>query len=397
MFCPSYENLCQMRSEHSGIFFSKIGEPEHPYMLIKLQQVVLKSLYLGCPFSIVFSQLYVENRKHLACGLIIWDDLISPMITYQLVKSESEFNSIREGMSKESLRIHFFDELARPVVSATSRFNSNELYSYMNNIYNFIDAEDTDDLFEKYKIQINECLAGKDAKCIICKFEMQFDEPTKMCIPLVGKFSIDDKDEGGCLEDSIFHLIESFYAIGNSVKSPRLNTTNKRELTDILAWDDYHICFIESKCLSIFDKSVIDKDKRIKNIKKHLDKALNQLEGAVKTYRSNEVILNEKLEAIDIPDRRDNVMIDCIVLISEMYPFLDWKNIGRELMIRSQNVGVFFHIMDLSELQQLIVRSKTTEILNANLFLRWEKVKEMENGFVRGKAMEMGEMTRESI
>lgn len=385
MFIPSYEDQCQMKSERSGIFFSKIGEPEHPYMLIKLPQVVLKSVYAGCSLAIAFSALNVRNQTYLACGLIIWDDIASPMITYQLIRSENEFNSIREGISKKLLPIHFFDELVRPIVSATSRFNSSEFYSYMNNIYDFIDVENDDDLYEEYKMQVEARMAGRDADCIICKLEVQFGEPNEIFIPLVGRFSIDDKDEGGCLEDSVFHLVEAFYAIGNSVKSPQLDTENRRELTDILAWDEYHTCFIESKCLSILDRPIIDKDKRIKNITKHLDKALNQLEGAVKKYRRNEMILNEKLEIINIPHKRENGIIDCIVLISEMYPFLDWESIGKELLTRSKNAGAFFHVFDLSELQQLIGVSKTTTVWNANLFKRWEKIKETKNAFVRSK------------
>lgn len=52
MFIPSYDTQCQMHSEHAGIFFSKIGEPEHPYMLIKLPQVTLKSIYSGCSLAV---------------------------------------------------------------------------------------------------------------------------------------------------------------------------------------------------------------------------------------------------------------------------------------------------------------------------------------------------------
>ncbi|GAA4293716.1 hypothetical protein GCM10023142_30100 [Anaerocolumna aminovalerica] len=387
MFIPSYEDQCHMKNEHSGIFFSKIGEPEHPYMLIKLPQVVLKSVYAGCPLALAFSILEVGNRTYLACGLVVWDDTTSPLITYQLIRSENEFNSIREGMSKKLLPIHFFDELVRPIISATSTFNSRELYSYMNNIYDFIDVKNNEDLFEKYKMQIDARIVGRDVKSVICKLEIQFGEPNKLFIPLVGKFSIDDKDEGGCLEDSVFHLIEAFYEVGNSVKSPRLNTENRRELTDILAWDENHTCFIEAKCLTILDRTIINKAKRVKNISKHLDKALNQLEGAVKKYRSNELIFNEQLEIVNIPHKRENGMIDCIVLISEMYPFLDWESIGKELIARSKSVGAFFHVLDLSELHQLIGMSKTTTVWNANLFKRWEKVKEAKNAFVKSKVI----------
>jgi len=376
-----------MYNEHSGIFFSTIGEPEHPYMLIKLPQVTLKSVYSGCQIDIAFSPLNIDNRKYFTCGLIVWDDLISPLVTYQLVKSEDEFNSIRECMSKELLRVHFFDELVRPIVSASSRINSRDMYSCMNNIYDFIDVNNDDNIYEEYKIQVETCIQGKESNCKILKLGLHFEEPTRIYVPLAGKFSINDKDEGGGLENSIFHLIEEFYGFENSIKGPLLNTENKRELTDILAWDEHQVCFIESKCLSILDRGNIDKEKRIKNIKSHLKKALNQLEGAVKTYRRNEMILNEKLEIVNIPHDRKHGVIDCIVLISEMYPFLEWNEIAKELMVRSKNVGAFFHIFDLSELQRLVAISKSTLAWNANLFMRWEKIKEMQNAFIRSEVM----------
>ena len=148
--------------------------------------------------------------------------------------------------------------------------------------------------------------------------------------------------------------------------------------------------------MSVLERQSINKDKRVKNITKHLNKALNQLEGAVRTYRRNEMILNEKLESINIPHDREHGIIDCIVLISEMYPALDWNEIAKDLMVRAKNVGAFFHILDLSELQRLVAISKTTTVWNANLFKRWEKVKEVENAFVRFKGISSKE-TPENI
>jgi hypothetical protein len=372
-----------MISEHIGIWVSKIGEPEHPYMIVKLPQVTLKAIYTGCRVALIFTPLTYKEKSLLTYGLAVWDAVENPLISYQLIKHENEFLSIRNCMAKKTVRVHFFDELARPIYSSTASFNSNNLFSYMNSIYDFIDISNDDDIYENYK-HVIESEIKKDDGCGLIDLKFIFDEPNRIVIPCVGRFSIDEKDEGRMLQDSVFHIIESMYSLENSVSSPSLDNFNKREFTDILSWDSHHVCFIESKCLTILGRGEIDTSKRIKNINKHLSKALNQLEGVVRTYRRNEKIFDRNHKVINIPHNRNSGMIDCIVLLSEMFPFLEWEDIAKDLIDRANRIGAFFHVLDLAELQRLVALSKNSTVFNANLYIRWEKVRDSGTAFVKG-------------
>jgi hypothetical protein len=395
MFIPDQKMYVNMKSEIAGLWCSSLDEPEYPYFVIKLPQNILKSLFLGCRISIVILPCNIEQRLILSYSLIIWDDLEKPMITYFAIRDRNEYISLISCIKKNKIYVHFFDELVMPIISSKCHFTLNndlKLLESMQFSFENIPLYD-DKVFELYCGVVENLIKSgnvfdivRNDGLVITDMKLEFDEPNKIYIPLVGQFSINDTNEGGRLEDSIYHLIESFYGSSNSAKSPTLDTSNSREFTDILAWDKINICLFESKCLSIIGReNELTSEKRIKNINKHISKALSQLKGAVRKLRNNEKIYSASGQLLEIPYEQDKTFIDCVVLVSEMYPYLDWEALAQEIINASNEAGAFFHIMDLSELYRIICSGKTTTAFSANLYIRWDAVVKNKTAFVRGR------------
>ncbi|MBI5052327.1 MAG: hypothetical protein HZB52_03565, partial [Chloroflexi bacterium] len=126
------------------------------------------------------------------------------------------------------------------------------------------------------------------------------------------------------------------------------NSNSKRELTDILGYGKKQICFVESKALSLLGTSLDRRSTRKSSlIEKDISKGLRQLKGAVRTLIMSGGAIYHNDTLIIIPNI-DSSCIHGIVLISEMYPFLDWKNIAKDIIKYSNpQKGIFFHVIDL--------------------------------------------------
>lgn len=77
------------------------------------------------------------------------------------------------------------------------------------------------------------------------------------------------------------------------------------------------------------------------------------------------------------------ILPHAIVLISEMYPAIDWDIITNEVFKAWIKSKAMFHILDLRELARLVGGSKTVNIFDDILIQRAEKIVNTQNVFVR--------------
>ena len=73
---------------------------------------------------------------------------------------------------------------------------------------------------------------------------------------------------------------------------------------------------------------------------------------------------------------------------SEMYAFLDWRQLANEVIERSQNerYRALFQVIDISEFNYLIKASKGPAAFNKYLIQRWIEVNERGTAYLKALA-----------
>src|SRR5436189_4151928 len=73
------------------------------------------------------------------------------------------------------------------------------------------------------------------------------------------------------------------------------------------------------------------------------------------------------------PPHGDRLPVHGIVLLSEMYAFIDWREIGRQVVALSNNEDdmALFHVVDLLELSDVARQSDSAAMFNNFLVQRW--------------------------
>ena len=80
-------------------------------------------------------------------------------------------------------------------------------------------------------------------------------------------------------------------------------------------------------------------------------------------------------------------LIHGIIIVSELYAFVDWKKVGMSLNSLSDNekYKALFQVVDLLELQQLVKNSSSAEVFHKHLLGRWLEVKMAGTAYVRSR------------
>lgn len=199
---------------------------------------------------------------------------------------------------------------------------------------------------------------------------------------LAQKTDIAEKYEGENFERTIWGSLESVFPT-TLYKSPRVKIGEKiRELTDVYAYYEYGSFLIECKDLSVIQAGYErNMNKRIAGVQKQIKKALKQLIGAVNAFKRNDLILDNNNNEI-LVDRTQPP--HCIVLITELMPSGEWKEITELLIDAIQQTGAFFHILDFCELITLLKQSSgNPRLIDYNLMERCKLCLEKRSIFIR--------------
>jgi hypothetical protein len=98
-------------------------------------------------------------------------------------------------------------------------------------------------------------------------------------------------------------------------------------------------------------------------------KGLKQVTGAMRQIRAGVPIEEADGRPIDLPNR--NVPAHGIVLISEMYSFVDWRAVAAAVNLATDRAQMtLFHVFDLRELASLANSSRATDRFNQALIQR---------------------------
>jgi hypothetical protein len=200
-----------------------------------------------------------------------------------------------------------------------------------------------------------------------------------------GPFVIDDRDEGKKLERHINVIMDSIYP-GNAYLSPDVQDgRNRRELTDVLGFSEDFICVVQAKALAVLTAKDQSSDRRTAIVTKGIKEGMRQLAGALTNIRNGSDIFPHQLGTPLTIRGRDSSPAHAIVVLSEMYAFVDWKAVAAEVATASENEfrRALFHVLDIQDFANLANNCKDAEAFSNRLLQRWWFIKERENAYLK--------------
>ena len=176
-------------------------------------------------------------------------------------------------------------------------------------------------------------------------------------VPEAGEFVPDDPNEGHSHEALLLHVLKPNFD-GTVFAPPMIKDGDKtRELCDVFATGRNAFLF-EAKAFSVFDKSADQSaDRKAKTVMKHFEKALGQLQGAVKRLESGIEILGAGSPDTSVAGIQFQTLHG-IILVSNTSFELPWLDIGKQLAEAQSPPRVYYHFIQLAELQRMVAFAK---------------------------------------
>lgn len=387
MHIPSKRVYDEMRSEAASLWVVPANDGDELAVLIKAPSSSIKALIAGCSVELIFGK--VDN--YICNGIRIHDMPDAPILISGVQRDIEEHHALTCLLEEKTAPVFIFNEM--DVCLAWTNIIINE--DHAQNTLNFL-GDSSGFYIGDFN---NECSCALDSFCYSTDPIQKY--PNASLIPLniikptlepwrtnnncfIGareshSININDTNEGEIFERAIWASLESIIPL-NIYKSPQVEIGEKiRELTDVFAFHESGCILVESKDLSVLQAGYErDQQRRTNGVQKQILKAIKQLVGA-----SNAVSRGNKV--LDASGNLLNIVRDkpshCIILITEMMHWGDWRKVELEIMKAMQSTGSFFNLLDLSEFITLLKGSSgKIELLDYNLIERCKSF--VENGSV---------------
>jgi hypothetical protein len=410
-YIPSSTLETIIEESRLGLWFDKLHDGTIA-LVCKIPEIVIKALYRGAGCSFLLSVVRVESLNFLCLGLRVQDEPDNPFTVCAINASDDDSASLMEILGSGTTRLHCLNELNHPVLSAHCSLEPSTAKDALDSLrpinYYLLTTvtayEPSDfarmvecamDCFQKHIYRSTDHDEGESLIAMTAAIPLVLDiwKPVKIfeVSPTAqeGPFLIDDKGEGGKLEKQAYLSLDTIYP-GSTYRSPR---SGNRELIDILGFNTNFICLVESKSLSVLTvDEARSSQRRAATMTGHVSKAMSQLRGALRRLRSGDQIRDANDVPIMIRDQ-ENLPAQAIVLLSEMYFYLDWKLIARDVVSASEDERqkALFHVMDLMELSYIVSQSGDADAFNRWMVQRWMAVEETGTAYGRSRARQSWE------
>lgn len=396
MHIPSTEIYKEMLHEAAGVWFvPAVGTDTHA-ILLKAPTNILKAIMTGCEVKISFAIDQSNNPPILVTCVQIYDDKDSPVMILTPHIKLIEHDALSEILSRKSTPLFLFDELSRNIAWAESSWSQDtdkisQLISSFQSLNTEAPIEGVQSALDNLQISLDSAITIPSATQI--DFEQTKLVSHGFNTVDIYSYSVNDKsymfnalskDEGGGFEQSAWQLLESLFG-HHLYKSPQTisDSEKKRELTDIFGFNDKGTFLFETKVSSVLNVSLErNTERRARNIENQIRKAIGQLNGAIRTIRSGQKIVSKSGIELDF-DRQ--IIPHGIVVISEMFPAVNWEEIAKTFAETALENYSMLHILDLQELRDLIGYSSSIYHFDYYLMKRFEVVVNEKSAFVRMK------------
>ncbi len=390
----------ELISEDASIWF--VEDSSELFFMIKAPINTVKAIIEGCRIELLIGKDTNLGKTVIHTGIRVYDDPNHCLLLTGTNRHLEDNQSLIKVLEQQSCTVGLYNEIG--ICVSTSILNINEkngkiALNFIGNISELYTGE-FDNRIKKsldcFDYTLDPSRNFKEPyKIDVIKFDCVFNTWNPTLNHFVGlneqeETIINQKEEGQTLEKHVWFPIENIFNFG-IYKNPKYKTPHgEKEMTDILASYDLGLFLIETKSLSVFfSKDGITMDKKVVKLKKHIQKGINQLVGAKNNILKGTEIFNSNSDVIDI---NRNTIPHCIVIVSELLPFGDWKDIEDQILKTMKEESIFLNVMDFREFMNIVKNSKgSKEHLDYYLIRRAE-------GFIKTKSIHMRvNITRETI
>jgi hypothetical protein len=383
--------------EEAGVWY--ISDIAGSKILIKVPSTTIKLIAKKCKLQLLFGKEEQDNLCYLHIGLNVFDSEQNPLSLIHVCKHDFEQIAIKEIINLDEIYVEFFNELDICIIKSFIILDQKDKEGIINFIetkkkyyidYN-INSIEAELSLNNFQYTVDDKIKISNAyKINLLKIDISLKDIIIMNSVFIGynennKITINTDNEGKLLENIAWAPLQSVFG-ENIYKNPQVNFKKKlRELTDILAYYQNRIFLIETKSLSVINMDNIEINNQIDKLKKHIKKAIDQLVGAKKVIERQEKVFDIHTKK-EIPVIHTDNPIHCIILVENIYPFGNWKDIVNIICQTINKEEIFLNILDLTEYIKLIKYSKSKiELIDYNLMMRCKLFVETKNIFIKGK------------
>jgi hypothetical protein len=411
-FVPSIRLTENLNLASIGVWADEVQDGR-AVLVCKIPETAIKAAHMGAQCSFFLAVVRAEPLDLLCLGLRVNDEPEHPFTALMPNTCPEDVSLLQQILRDESTTLHCLNELNHPMLSASCSMDREAAAAAAEALrssnYWLLTPESSKErhpaslyrLFNLALDRFGQHVHRSPSDAVADEIKMDAHLPLTLGIrpstevfevtPTTadGPFVIGDSDEGKKLERLTQLLVDVAYP-GKSHRSPRVEDGDStRELIDVLAFDERSICVVEAKALSVLNvRRDRPSSRRATSVTKDIEKAIGQLGGAMNNIRSDAPIFAADGESLTVPNRKE-APAHAIVVVSEMYAFVDWKRIAARVIEESENESrkALFHVMDLQELSALTSRCPDSWTFFGRLAQRWVEIKIKGTSYMRTKVI----------
>lgn len=325
-----------------------------------------------------FKIYMIKDNSHdeLYLGLVIgfFDDEDEPLtIITPLFSDDQMLTDIRCLLLQESFSVYFFDENNFELLGASAKnknfdrfanqidkasfhkFQDSEILETWNKINQCFSFRTEEDDVNAYEIDLNDRLYPDDV--MITDLRESFsgfnDRGENLAVTSLER----SDDPGSMQEKDIARLLRRVFDAKNIYLNPYRADTNK-ELSDLLIVTDSMMFFVQAKdSPNTEDMLRRSLDRKHKTIQGHIQKAVNQMRGALTYARDNQgvtILSNDSSITITLEDRQ----IVGLVLVKELFDD-DYHACSAPVLSLVREIELPIGLLDYSQLH-ILTQNLTT-------------------------------------
>jgi hypothetical protein len=407
-YIPSIRLSDAFEVASTGVYLEQLQD-ERVGLVCKIPDNAIKAIHRGAKCSLFVGVVQVESLRLLCFGFRIHDEPEHPFTLFHLDSFPETVPLLNTMLASAKATLHCVNELNHPMLAASCSltpdvaataalaFSQSQYWLLTPETSRQIEIKDLRrnleagiEQFRQHVYTSPEAPSGEHVEPY-AHIDLTLDiwKPTEVfeATPTAhdGPFLIGDENEGTKFE-RLLHLTIDYAYPGSSYRSPSVQDgKHLRELTDVLAFDENSICVVQAKALAALSVDAQRPSRRLaNNVTKDIHKGLGQLGGALGNIRSGAKLFRANGEPLEIPNHEKS-LAHAIVLLSEMYAFVDWKSVAEDVIQASDNESykAMFHVMDMRELAALTARCPDGSTFFDRLCQRWINVKIEGTGYIR--------------
>ena len=383
MYIPSQFVSLSIESESYGVWAESYHKGCKSALLVKIPSTTIKSILQGATVEIIVGET-TSQVTNISIALMVEDAPANPFHAVITCRDQREIHGIINLLKHGKFSLTLYDETNTPVVSGegfihpkegmtTKRFSQESRFSTVDSL------QTANIVLDSFSHSIDSRHKPKPRySTVIERHQLNLTKLIPMLIVQVSEFGtmvrkIDSIEEGLTQEQQLASCLEILFG-SNVYHSPKvIKGKHKRELTDVLAFDDRCSYLIESKALGINISGYrMSEAKKVSKMIKHTRKALNQLRGCITNIRKGCEIVSGIAEQFEL---NNQLMIHGIVVLSEFIESDKWVPIIDRMISISRSRRVCLHVMDLSEFIKTVRLSTSPTIdFGACLVQRFENM-----------------------